>query len=585
MVQFIMITLFIQLLIRLFVGLPKNLTFNCGLVGFIGTEDFDLLKIKILFLYNESRGKDSAGIYVPNGGLLKVEGEVSKNLLPHFKWPKGNILLGHCRSATHGVKSAKNAHPFRRDDIVLTHNGTLTNWTEFSKRHNFWMDVNVDSDAMCMLFSKIKTEENIDNYVEEGLKEVDGAAAIMLYDKTKPNSITFFRNKERPLYYGIEYRESGMQYYFSSMQEGLQAIGIGKDDIFDVKENVIYTITDNVLTEVNFVKPAKIITLPATTTTNQSTVEAPKRENTILTNFSGKDYLGDFVSLRNKGINKLNGLTVPFTNNVSNVKTFFPDKITEDMLQIGTKVEFTNENGVKRNGTITGCSSIEGELYSIKDLTSGKLCFIQRELICETEDESEIVPESVNMTAQELFKGCVPKDAYYTAKEYCKQFNLYDKIEYADENGEVMYGYIVALPTFKNLTELSLEAQVQSAKSFETGDIQDEYVNIMRIKKTKKIMNDIDDIHEYTNFEDYDDASVLYTALLNTPGFDDEDNKFEFIMTMDTTLKNVIGLLDVNYIDKETITNIKEELLQQRGDLLNEMIDLAKKQEEDVARD
>lgn len=204
----------------------------CGLIGYSGKDPFDVDKIKVLMLWNGfERGVDSTGLYSPENGL-------SKSLLKSSKFlanPKENIIkpdtlfIGHVRATTVGGTSLKNAHPFKRGNYILAHNGTLKNhWNLLNKNDISFSDYMVDSDILCGIIAK--------NNSFNVLREIDGAAALLITDTDKSDVLYVYRNNERPLYKG--YINGNM--YISSIEDSLKYIGC--INIKEFKETFMYTI-------------------------------------------------------------------------------------------------------------------------------------------------------------------------------------------------------------------------------------------------------------------------------------------------------------------------------------------------------
>lgn len=109
-------------------------------------------------------------------------------------------MLGHCRSSTRGSTSRKNAHPFLVDNIIGTHNGTLTYQTE--KELGDYSRFETDSEKV---FAAINDQgiQEVSKLFNNYSKTMNDAYALVWYD-LKDNTINFLRNKERPLHYAFD---------------------------------------------------------------------------------------------------------------------------------------------------------------------------------------------------------------------------------------------------------------------------------------------------------------------------------------------------------------------------------------------
>ena len=217
----------------------------CGLVGYIGKDNFDLQKIKFLLYWNAmERGRDSTGVFTPLSGVVKDAEEASvfindkKNIIVPDK-----LLIGHTRYKTVGSVTKKNAHPFEHSNLIGVHNGGISNiWELVRKKDLKTADYDVDSDA---LFAILNKDSN-----PSVLGEIEGAAAILFIDKSKTDNILYcFRNKERPLFRG----KIGNSMYISSIKESLEAIDC--IEIKEFKENYLYTIIDGEIKHTLKIKP------------------------------------------------------------------------------------------------------------------------------------------------------------------------------------------------------------------------------------------------------------------------------------------------------------------------------------------
>lgn len=207
----------------------------CGIIGFSSKDkNFDIDKIKtLLYISSIERGLDATGIYSPKNGLKKTLEEGWRFVInPDNKIVPDTILLAHVRAKTVGLNEIKNAHPFERGNCVLIHNGTLKNHLPLLRKHNLaYTEYSVDSDIIAGCINKTKNITSV-------IKEIDGAAAFVIHDKTIANRLYVFRNKERPLYRG--YIDGSM--YICSIEEALKLINC--TDIEQFNEDILYTIED-----------------------------------------------------------------------------------------------------------------------------------------------------------------------------------------------------------------------------------------------------------------------------------------------------------------------------------------------------
>ena len=96
----------------------------CGLFGWILTKPEPVLAA-VLALESEDRGTDSWGAATPDRTrweATKGLGRVGSVLAWLAREP---VVMGHTRHATQGEVTIPNAHPFRREKILLAHNGAV----------------------------------------------------------------------------------------------------------------------------------------------------------------------------------------------------------------------------------------------------------------------------------------------------------------------------------------------------------------------------------------------------------------------------------------------------------------------------
>lgn len=120
----------------------------CGLFGIISKEKVTVDKrvLATLGFMNDVRGGDACGLFIDGQVEYGTEGDDVK-FFNFFKKSelfkssnKASIVLGHCRKASVGGKSADKAQPIviKEDGeikFVLLHNGTIKNYTELAKKY------------------------------------------------------------------------------------------------------------------------------------------------------------------------------------------------------------------------------------------------------------------------------------------------------------------------------------------------------------------------------------------------------------------------------------------------------------------
>ena len=185
----------------------------CGIVGYIGPKEAYEILIKGLHRL-EYRGYDSAGIALINGerelSVYKAKGKVSAlEESVADKDTTGTIGIAHTRWATHGEPNVVNAHPHysQSKTLALVHNGIIENYKtlrEVLMKHGYKFESETDTEVLVELVEYMKESHGCDlvRAVHLALKNVVGAYAIAILDKTNPNRIIAAR-KGSPLIVGI----------------------------------------------------------------------------------------------------------------------------------------------------------------------------------------------------------------------------------------------------------------------------------------------------------------------------------------------------------------------------------------------
>ena len=140
----------------------------CGIFGIINRKKEILNKplFHVLGINNDTRGGDSCGIFIDGEYEYGIGEEkyyeeffLKSELLKKTK--ESVIAIGHCRKASVGEKTIKQAHPIILKSVkdgsikfVMIHNGTIKNYKELAKKYipNIKIDDLTDSQVMARIF-------------------------------------------------------------------------------------------------------------------------------------------------------------------------------------------------------------------------------------------------------------------------------------------------------------------------------------------------------------------------------------------------------------------------------------------------
>ena len=174
----------------------------CGIVGYIGQRDATPIILNGLKKL-EYRGYDSAGIAVLEDGHIQLRRDVGKleNLvaLVDSQPLHGNMGVGHTRWATHGVPSARNAHPHvgTTGEVVIVHNGIVENFLELREElsaEGAIFNSDTDTETIVHLVERYLALGNcLVEAVRCALLQLKGAHGIVVMAASEPDKIVAAR--------------------------------------------------------------------------------------------------------------------------------------------------------------------------------------------------------------------------------------------------------------------------------------------------------------------------------------------------------------------------------------------------------
>lgn len=218
-------------------------------------------RLKMLMMYNQERGEDATGIAGLGKGWHKDTIKVSDYLARYnddIRKYISNVMMAHSRQASseyfNSKKNTNAAHPFYHKGLTLIHNGTVKNKRLIER----WYENNIIGEKMKREI--FVTDSQMLAYVMgetkdwKILSEYEGAANIIFTYDEHPNHLYFYKDPDKPLFYGNLSNEEDV-IYVCSLRNALLTIGVKDPKWAD--DNVLYEIIDGKLVNSNGAKIAR----------------------------------------------------------------------------------------------------------------------------------------------------------------------------------------------------------------------------------------------------------------------------------------------------------------------------------------
>ena len=238
----------------------------CGISMYIGNRPANIDKLKILGIYNVSRGSDACGVVINNvvkKGVDNFKEKLKQANFTNFIEQKNlktkeddenYAVIIHNRKASTSWSEKQNpdhAHPFEIKDpdgnivMIGAHNGSISNCKELVEEFEMGGTYPVDSQLMLSILAKNRKSKE----PYKVLEKYKGNAVLTWFYLDEPNVLYVWKGASK-LYAGSELTEERPMYiweeealnslYFCSIKEALLAIGGNDTNVYNLEVNKVY---------------------------------------------------------------------------------------------------------------------------------------------------------------------------------------------------------------------------------------------------------------------------------------------------------------------------------------------------------
>ena len=202
--------------------------------------------VNFLDMLNEGSysNSDATGLCTDNGtkwkfrtALHSLKDKKSGNLLSDIRVNTSKFLIGHNRLATTGSeKENKNNHPFETSNLMLVHNGVISNHD--SLKGNFALDYPEETDSAIIIHlmeAYLEQDYSIEDAIKETAESLQGSYSVMVYHKPD-DRIFYFKNSSTSFAFMKAVTKTGkVSLYGSTKTQNLvNTYNWEKDGMFDI---------------------------------------------------------------------------------------------------------------------------------------------------------------------------------------------------------------------------------------------------------------------------------------------------------------------------------------------------------------